>query len=505
MTKRVLRRFVASVACMSVLAVGGCPPPATTLPTFTSGSGGALGTVSDGTTSFDLLADSKGDLSSIASSAGGSFSVDPDGNLLNLTSTDGATLDVTHNSDDTLTVAFDDPELGRYLLTLAAGGFPIPTTSQLRQLTIHEVFVTEPNPTAMPLGKDAPRLAVDDELDSQTFCMITNGCAIVELYLELFLGDLVNLIEADIRARSDLTSLTPRSVIEVTVNAALQPYREFCQEWNALIAELDENPCFGPADGDDGPQGCLADDGCNTGCPDFDPDPDCSNAELCAAKEFCCIGDGICDIQGCNASDPDCTNALVCDRLGFCCDDDDICQSGGAGFECPTPDADCAFCANADGLCIEDCDPPDPDCGGATEAFTILSFSNSIDDIFLNTQPINAGLLPVQLSGDPAMPTISWTGLTEIFSLEVTSGGRAVYGIQGEALGPDEFGVPQFVTFAFSSVIFGTYGQPGTVPMNAPSGPLGPADAVPLTPGSEATVSITVLFQGLITMKFRVN
>ncbi len=128
----------------------------------------------------------------------------------------------------------------------------------------------------------------------------------------------------------------------------------------------------GPRDPEDEPEketeDCFDEGICNLNCPNFDPDVDCTNEELCAGKGLCCEGDGICDMQSCNATDADCTNADVCSRMGFCCDDDNVCNRADAGFECPTTDADCAFCENEDDLCIEDCDPPDPDCASGGDS-----------------------------------------------------------------------------------------------------------------------------------------
>ena len=186
MTKRILRRSVASLGCLYALAICGCPPPgppAAPAPTFTSGSGDTLGTVSDGMTSFDLKADNQGNLSRITSSAGGSFSLDPQGNLTNLTSADGTTLNVTQDGENMLTIALDDVELGSFVITLAAGDFPAVVTSRRRALTDSERPVVVPSFLAVVPDKDSPRSAVDDELDSQTFCRITNGCAIASCTL----------------------------------------------------------------------------------------------------------------------------------------------------------------------------------------------------------------------------------------------------------------------------------------------------------------------------------
>ncbi len=122
----------------------------------------------------------------------------------------------------------------------------------------------------------------------------------------------------------------------------------------------------GPRDPEDEPdvaeEDCSDEGICNVNCPTFEPDVNCTNAELCAANGFCCVGDGICDIQSCNERDTDCTNADYCSRRSFCCDDDNVCDDERVGADCPTPGADCSFCGIADGVCILLCEPEDPDC-----------------------------------------------------------------------------------------------------------------------------------------------
>lgn len=110
------------------------------------------------------------------------------------------------------------------------------------------------------------------------------------------------------------------------------------------------------------PQDCSDNGECNVLCPDVEPDPDCSNAEICFAKKFCCGSDLVCDIQRCNELDSDCTNFLFCDRLGGCCDDDNVCHTEIDGRACPQEDQDCSFCGIDDDVCIRGCTPDDPDC-----------------------------------------------------------------------------------------------------------------------------------------------
>jgi hypothetical protein len=110
---------------------------------------------------------------------------------------------------------------------------------------------------------------------------------------------------------------------------------------------------------------CPDDNQCDiVECPSSEPDPDCSHAELCAGLGLCCPDDGICDLARCPPEeiDADCTNFLVCERLGRCCDDE---RCDASEVACPTEDYDCTLCAEDDGVCIADCDPPDPDCAAA--------------------------------------------------------------------------------------------------------------------------------------------
>ncbi|MCG3137652.1 MAG: hypothetical protein HJJLKODD_01501 [Phycisphaerae bacterium] len=122
---------------------------------------------------------------------------------------------------------------------------------------------------------------------------------------------------------------------------------------------------------------CVADSQCIVfGCSE--PDPDCTNEQLCTEYLVCCEGDYYCDslcpqpdadctdcpadgtcTLGCDTPDPDCTNAVICQLSGglYCCVGDSWCD----GPYCPEPDADCTDCIGGD-VCIEGCQPADPDC-----------------------------------------------------------------------------------------------------------------------------------------------
>jgi len=354
---------VASTASLFVV-VAGCMPTEPTTGTstvaFEPGAGDSLGTVSYDGGSFELLTDERGTLDEVSTDTG-SFQINENGTLRRLANADGGTFTTTRNSDDTLTVDVDDPELGAFSVTASLEGRP-------------ELLATRPGTSGSVSGfSSKPRLVhareLDDfeELDLTTFCQLTNGCALAELYADLFVEDLIPFIEeAAVRKQPLLGLMTDdklRELVSGQVDSALDAQLEFCREWNLLVQELDDNPCTSSDDPEpDAEQDCSSNGTCNANCPDTQPDPDCSNAEICAAKQFCCSGDQICDIRRCNGLDADCTNFLLCDRLGGCCNDDDRCDASVDGLTCPEQDDDCPFCGVADDVCIEDCDPSDPDC-----------------------------------------------------------------------------------------------------------------------------------------------
>lgn len=190
---------------------------------------------------------------------------------------------------------------------------------------------------------------------------------------------------------------------------------------------------------------------------------------------------------------------------------DGVCDDGGAGsdFDDCVLGTDCADCGPRD-LTTEPEPEPEPDDGGGTDgggAFTILGFTNT-DGAIESGPTLDPTRAQIQLSGDPSSPTFSWTGVSGVFSIMVTMTSeffpQPVYGIAGETP-PDENGDTEQVTFAFSSVTYGTYGLPNTVPLEGPAGPLGPADAIPLSQGLLVSVTIGTLNAEIATLSFRVD
>lgn len=173
------------------------------------------------------------------------------------------------------------------------------------------------------------------------------------------------------------------------------PFDGFCDEF----CPIGDPDCFDEFDY------CLPDDGfCDHFCADFgsaDPDCDhCGKDDVCVFfcpdgedpdcnREFCMAGDGYCDF-GCFPEDPDCAdmhcrpddgycdfpcdvpdpdcgmNADLCAEFYYCCEGDGYCDM----YECPEPDLDCNNCGE-DGVCVYDCEVPDPDCG---------EFADCLDD-----------------------------------------------------------------------------------------------------------------------------
>lgn len=185
---------------------------------------------------------------------------------------------------------------------------------------------------------------------------------------------------------------------------------------------------------------------------------------------------------------------------------DGVCDDGGAG-------ASSSVCAS--GTDCVDCGPRGDDGvtdgnGGGTDgaaAFTIIGFVNT-DGTIGSGPSLDPSGAQIQLSGDAARPTISWAGVSSVFSLMVTTSSgffaQALYGIEGQTP-PDENGDTEQVAFGFSSVTYGTFGLTNTVAMQGPAGPLGPADATPLSPGMLVSVTVFTLNVESATLSFQVN
>ncbi len=113
--------------------------------------------------------------------------------------------------------------------------------------------------------------------------------------------------------------------------------------------------------------------------------------------------------------------------------------------------------ANGDYDDDDDTDGNIPDDSTPVGTFTILNYMN-ID----GSMGSGAAGANISLSGSEAMPTISWS-VSNVFSVSVTSGSSALYGIQGERM--DSEGDLEQIPFAFSSVTYGDYGRSNTAPM----------------------------------------
>ncbi|MGB0714597.1 MAG: hypothetical protein ACPGXK_01885 [Phycisphaerae bacterium] len=366
-----VRTLISGLLVICCAFVGGCPEGGGVADdasaVFTPGTDGSIGTFTTAEADFALASRSTDDGTEINSAELGGFVVDDEGELSVLTTDDGGTFAISSDESGDLMVEIDDPELGQLSVTVSLDAYPTLRDALTAGSFIEEGLLERTKYAVLLLAEGGIKPAsphsrdLDDfeSLDLTTFCQITNACALAELYTELFLDDVVDMIEDDL-------IVIPRVIIQGRVDRALQAQREFCQDWNTAVFELDDNPCTSSDDPEPvEPEDCSSNGTCNVNCPDTEPDPDCSNAELCAAKEFCCEGDQICDIQRCNGPDPDCTNLLFCDRLSACCDDDDRCDTSANGLACPTTDDDCSFCGAADEVCIEGCTPTDPDCPGS--------------------------------------------------------------------------------------------------------------------------------------------
>lgn len=364
----------ASFALVSVVLLDSsctqpAPAPDTSTATFAAGTDDSLGTFRYDGGSFELQADARGALNEVRGDSG-YFQINSDGTLKRVAGSDGGTFTTTRNSDDTLTIDVDDPELGQVSVTASLEGRPELLAARTRIATTTSTATA--TASAKPLAPQSRELDDFEALDLTTFCQVTNACALAELYTNLFVEDVIPLLEEAAVKKQPLLGFLPtdelHKLVQDQTNKALDTNLEFCREWNKVVQELDDNPCTSSDDPQpEEPQDCSANGTCNLNCPDTEPDPDCSNDEICTAKGFCCIGDQICDIRRCNELDADCTNFLLCDRLHGCCDDDNRCDAAVDGLECAEPDADCAYCGVADEVCIERCTPTDPDCEGSND------------------------------------------------------------------------------------------------------------------------------------------
>ncbi len=144
----------------------------------------------------------------------------------------------------------------------------------------------------------------------------------------------------------------------------------------------------------------------------------------------------------------------------------------------------------------------------ALGGFTLLGFVNTDGSSGFATADLAQA--QIQLTGDPARPTISWTGVSDVFNVFVTTSDisssniRVLYGLEGETP-PDENGDTEQVAFAFSSVTYGTYGLTNTVPLYGLNGLLGPSDAVSLSSGMVISLSITTFSGQIATLTVTVN
>ncbi len=149
----------------------------------------------------------------------------------------------------------------------------------------------------------------------------------------------------------------------------------------------------------------------------------------------------------------------------------------------------------------DDQDPP------VSGAYTTLGYVNT-DGSSGSGASVDPAQAQIQLTGDPARPTISWNGVSDVFTLFVTSSAlsdvRILYGLEGETP-PDENGDTEQVPFAFSSVAYGTFGLTNTVPTEGQNGPLGPGDATPLSSGMLVSVNIATLSGQLASLSVLVN
>ena len=263
---------------------------------------------------------------------------------------------------------------------------------------------------------------------------------------------------------------------------------------------------------DEGGPDCFDDGMCNGECPIDPPDPDCTNTDFCENFEICCDSDGICDLVRCPGPgiDSDCTNFDICDRLDVCCDDDDRCDD--PAIPCPESDRDCNNCA-ADGFCIEECVPEDPDCSGDTDCPTDNfcdpncpgedpdCTSGEFGDFFYANLDGSTGTDPAQADiavfGVSSAPTFTWDfsgGVLQIYVAEVNEMG--LWGIF--AVPPDEPEDAEVVPLS-PPIRYGDFSIPDT--KVAP----GFESAPPLEVGQSITITVVTPAGQIASLVFRVE
>ena len=138
---------------------------------------------------------------------------------------------------------------------------------------------------------------------------------------------------------------------------------------------------------------------------------------------------------------------------------------------------------NADG---DDTDGDDTPAGN----FTVLNYINTDGSMGSSATAAN-----ISLSGSAAAPTISWS-VANVFSVSVTSGSSALYGIHGGRM--DSEGDLEQIPFAFSSVTYGDYGRSNTAPMEGVA-----SVAPPLQSGVFYSIMIGTLDGRYAVLNFR--
>jgi len=182
------------------------------------------------------------------------------------------------------------------------------------------------------------------------------------------------------------------------------------------------------------------------------------------------------------------------------------------------------FCSLRDGsgaVSDDNADDTDPDGegtpgdGDVPGNFNILTYINSACDPMnpgatplecggINGTAVDPVLAEIQLAGSPAQPTIRWDRFPGVFSILVTEGGTALYGIVGQT-SPDADGDTDTAPFSFTSVVYGSFGLPNTEPNAGLNGLLGPADATALVPGPIYSITVFTLDGQRAILNFQIN